>query len=265
MKLSQVIEFINQALNYPAISYADVSLFFDAAISELNTTLHTKIPTVTKMREEYKKHVIDQMTNEVIISASAAEDGIPTFANESAALATNPRPDFYYNLATGKFGIYSGDESAYVYHNMIYGLVYLSGDIKIYESYKSGGTVIWIPSYLDAKDLEFETYLTDDWVILWLIPYVCFKYTARDGGTAQLFGEEITQGFQQLQETYDIPSTVVLASVADKLAYYELVQEYKDTTLLVKVRTRAIYENFKHERSPNAQYGSVYDRGGFGI
>lgn len=265
MKLSQVMTYINQNLNYPAITYEDVSLFFDAAISELNTSLHTQIPSVSKMREEYRKHLIEAMDNEVIITQDAVDNGIPTFASESAALATNPIPRYYYNSTLHKFGIYSDEHHSYVYHNMLYGIVYAYDDIKIYQSYLSGTTVLWVTAYLDVKDVEFETYLPEDWVILWLIPYVCFKYSVRDGGASQVFADEITQGFQQLQDTYNVPTTVTLAAVADKLAYYELVQEYKDTTLLVAVRTRAIYENYKHERSPNAIYGSVFDRGGFGI
>ena len=45
MKLTDALSNINLALNYPALTYDDIKLYFDMAIAELNTTLHTSIPS----------------------------------------------------------------------------------------------------------------------------------------------------------------------------------------------------------------------------
>ena len=71
------------------------------------------------------------------------------------------------------------------------------------------------------------------------------------------------QGFQQLQDTYDVPAKVQLSIYADRPAYTSLVEKHLPN-LNVIVGTRAIYEDMKHGRSLNSIYGNMFDRGGFG-
>ena len=74
----------------------------------------------------------------------------------------------------------------------------------MFQAVAYGGSAAWVEiSTAETYEAEFSHYLPDEWIMLWLIPYVCYKYTVRDGGTAQSFAEELTQGFQQLQDTYE--------------------------------------------------------------
>ena len=174
---------------------------------------------------------------------------------------------YYYALDTKKFYVKeaSGD-TVYSERDELLGF-HLKDNVATnpiyYKAAIYGDEVFWVKQFNDVLlECEISDYLPDDWVLLWLIPYVCFKYTVRDGGTASTFAEELTQGFQQLQETYGIPSKVTLATYADKEAYTELVEKNLPN-LDIAVPTQAIYESMKHSRIVNAVYGSMYDRGGF--
>lgn len=228
MTLSETLSNINLALNYPALTYEDIKLYFDMAIAELNTTLHTSLPTVSTMITEFRQY-----------SSKPCEK----------VLNTDPETNNYgvsdsSDITTGTVGIYIRD-----------------GIPEKYICVQYGTSKYWV-KYETIDSCDISEYLPDDWVLLWLIPYVCFKYTVRDGGTAQTFAEELQQGFQQLQETYDVPAKVTLATYADKLAYHNLVEK-KLPNLDIMVGTRAIYENMKHDRSLNAIYSNMFDRGGF--
>lgn len=50
MTLSEVIIYINKALNYPSVSITDIDLYFNQAFSEINTQLHIAIPSLEEMR-----------------------------------------------------------------------------------------------------------------------------------------------------------------------------------------------------------------------
>ena len=80
---------------------------------------------------------------------------------------------------------------------------------------------------------------------------------------AGVFSEELTQGFQQLQEAYDVRETVRLNEVADKYAYRKLVLE-NINNLSKEVPTRAIYESMKTKRAIQATYQDFYN-GGWGV
>lgn len=256
MKLQQSLNYINQALNYPALNYEDISLFFDAAIAELNTTLHTNIPTISKMIDEFKQYMSKNITKVLIT-------GVDPSVNYEIPSSTVQTSNYYYNPSDKKFYVLNVATGAYTAHDNLYGTYLRNGVPETYEAIVYGQQASWqITDVLNVQDCELSYYLPEEWVLLWLIPYVCFKYTVRDGGTASTFAEELTQGFQQLQETYDVPEKVVLATVADKKAYMDLVKENLPN-LNVVVKTRAIYENMKHNRALNAVYGSMYDRGGF--
>lgn len=249
MKLSESLNYINQALNYPSLTYNDISLFFDTAIAELNTTLHTDIPRVSKMIENFKQNL-----------------------SKSPTVLLTTDPQVYPEIVSSTVGItgvyYNPDERLFHYGDTLSskdldGLYFRDGIKERYKATVVGTNAAWQwTDYDNVLECEFSDYLPDEWMLLWLIPYICFKYTVRDGGTASSFAEDLTQGFQQLQETYDVPETVNLTTYADKIAYADLVAENLPN-IDITVRTRAIYNDMKHNRALNAFYGSMYDRGGF--
>lgn len=276
MKLSTCIDHINNALNYPALSFKDIELFFDMAIAELNTTLHTSIPSVSKQIEVFRRNSSKDYTLVRLTVDPRIDNTIPEVSQEEHP--EFPNVDLINNI---KYCIFDKDSHYYTYslkdHKYIKSETPLRG---VYSTISE--TVICIslcvgrfddgssPAYWeidnteDVERLEMAEYLPDDWVLLWMIPYVCFKYTVKDGGTAQTFAEELQQGFQQLQDTYNVPEKVLLATVADKLAYVEIVKE-KLPNLNIKYPTQAIYESMKHDRAVKIIVGSMFDRGGFGV
>lgn len=261
MKLSEVIKYINTALNYPALTYTDVDLFFDMAISELNTTLHTSIPLVSEMAKDFLHNMSKYEPNKIVLSTNPEDNNYIVPTNPTDPLE-NSIP-YYYSTETKKFYILNTYTNTYTEHTVIKGVYITSEALRLYQAVTYGNTAAWAEIPTDANyEANMEDYLPNDWVILWLIPYVCYKYTVRDGGTAQTFAEELSEGFQQLQESYDVPSKVLLATYADKPAYTSLVEKSLPN-LNIQVPTRAIYESMKHPRNINAIYGSFYDRGGF--
>ena len=271
MTLNNTIEYINLALNYPSITYAEVSLYFDMAIAELNTTLHTSIPKVSEMIDNFKQKMSKTQNSRVHLTEDPefTDYTIPVYdsAVEGMIDAFSNNKKYFYSTNTKKFYIQTGSGiTTYTEHDELFGF-YLKDNVLTnpiyYKAAVYGEEAFWVKEFTDIQlECDLKEYLPDDWVLLWLIPYVCFKYTVRDGGTASTFAEELTQGFQQLQETYGIPSKVNLATYADKEAYTSLV-EANLPNLNVAVPTKAIYESMKHSRITNAVYGSMYDRGGF--
>ena len=55
--LSECVDRINQTLNFPSVAYEDISLFFDQAIAELNTTLHIQIRPISELVKNYTNNV----------------------------------------------------------------------------------------------------------------------------------------------------------------------------------------------------------------
>ena len=246
--LSDCVSRINQILNYPSVTYEDISHFFDQAIAELNTTLHVAIPTVTEMVSE-----IPEPDYTPLVKITGSED-IPTEKPSDAEGA------YYLNTATGKFGVYV---SGWNYYDTIYGISVSNGTPTVYTGIRIGTVAYWAPVNRDVTDLNMVDYISTDWLILFLIPYVCYKYSIREGMDAGVFSEELTQGFQQLQEAYDVQETVRLNEVADKFAYRKLVLE-NINNLSKEVPTRAIYESMKTKRAIQATYQDFYN-GGWGV
>jgi hypothetical protein len=270
MKLDKVLNNINLALNYPSLTYADISLYFDMAIAELNTTLHTSIPTVSDMIDAFEQKLSKEKESRVRIYPSPEDVDyiIQSYSStQEAELHTStasPKIPYYFNWETRKFYVMNSLNNTYTERNTLEG-VYIKNvsEFTFYDAVVMGDEVFWAHTSEDPiLECDFAEYLPDEWVLLWLIPYVCFKYTVRDGGTAATFAEELTQGFQQLQETYSVPSTVLLATYADKEAYKDLVIENLPN-LNKWVPTKAIFQNMKHSRISNAIYSNMYDRGGF--
>jgi hypothetical protein len=260
MKLNVIIDYINQALNFPNISYKDVSVYFDSAISELNTSLHIDMPLVSTMIADYRHFLAKTIKNKIHIPVSDIETPIPVYDTEPSG---NNIPIYYYNSAQRVYGVLK--YGTYIYFYKLYAVSNPNGVITYYNTYNPGDNEpIWLESELNEFQFEMSNYMPDDWVLLWLVPYVCFKYTVRDGGTASVFADELNQGFQQLQDTYNVPEKTNLIGVAGKYAYTDIVKRCLPM-LNVKVPTKAIYPYMKHDRAVSAIYGSEYDTGGFGI
>ena len=251
---------VNAALNYPAVTYPDIALFFDQAIAEINTTLHTGLRSFHDCMDLAKERRRELMAKAVVLDTEPTPADRIEAGDESDATAGEW--EYYYNTEHKKYGRLFG--GIYEYSDKLYG-VYCSTTAQrtVYEAFAfNDATVVWVVSK-DAYDFDVSEFLPEDWIVLFIIPYVCFKYTVRDGGTATTFAEELGQGFQQLQETYDVPEKVWLPSVSHLPAYTEDVKKHIPL-LNVMIPTRAIYESMKHDRATNGTYGSMYDRNGFG-
>ena len=264
MTLNTFIEYINKALNYPAIKFVDVDMFINMAISELNTTLHISMPSIEKQMEIFKQYSAKEEYTEVVLKNDPLD---PTYSDilcvEEGEIVPTTTP-FYFNLTDRHYYVYKRATGNYERQKgFLRGIYVRDGIPEFYNSASTVSEAYWV-SVEEIDDFEMSHFLPDEWVLLWMVPYACFKYTVRDGGTAQTFAEELQQGFQQLQETYNIPETVILATKSGWLAYADLTKEHL-ANLNIRVGTRAIYENMKHDRVSNGHYGSMYDSGGFGL
>lgn len=252
--LSDCVSRINQILNYPSVTYEDISHFFDQAIAELNTTLHTSIPTVSEMLDE-----VPEPNYTPLVKMTSISDKIPSEQPESDYGGV-----YYYDISLQCFRVMEADG----WHNydQIYGMMPGNTSVQLYVSVvvaSALGEVYWTPVVKSDEDLVLTNYLPTDWIILFLIPYVCYKYSIREGMDPGVFSEEMTQGFQQLQESYDVRETVRLSNVAGKYAYTKQVEENLPD-LNKDVPTRAIYDSMKVRRAVNATYRDFYD-GGWGL
>lgn len=255
--ITDCVSRINQALNYPALSYEDVSHFFDQAIAELNTSLRIALPTVTEMRLE-NTFKLSEAPNTVVISSETATAYIPT----SEAAATDGV--YYKNTGTVL------ERCFYIYKDGTWNPV---DSVNAITEDGRGFTAIAVDEYAVWREIPVETvkefsltnYLTTDWIILFLIPYVCFKFAVRNGDNGALFSDEFTQGFQQLQTSYNVPNEVTLSTVAHLPAYKELVKE-NINDLRKKVFTRAITSDMRVTNAIKVVYGeNLFDKGGWGI
>ena len=265
-KLSQFITAVNTALNYPAITYDDVALYVDMCIGEINTTLHTSLRGIRDCRERLKERILSESAP-IVLSAEPVGDAASLPVNDGSAHAGVWQ---YWAVRDGnyrKFAHVNAEGVVTDVRERLFGTYVSDGVPKIYEAHAySDALCLWIASDGYA-DLDLSDYLPEDWISLFLIPYVCFKYTVRDGGAASTFAEEMEQGFQQLQESYDVPQDVALAKVAGMPAYRDDVKERLDSGegLGGRCPTRAIDESMKHPRAIGAQFGSMYDAGGWGL
>ena len=257
--LTNTINYINQALNYPSASFTDLKLFIDQAISELNTALHIGIRSIDEIINDNRQKV--SLMDNIVILQSAPD-------NTTTILVSDTEPsdvDYYYNSTTQKYG--KKLKNIWTYFDTLYGIY--NNYIETPKTYKalqiSSDIVIWIMDiYEDPLDVNLLDYFTKDWIMLFIIPYVCFKYSIRDGDSGVLFSEEFSQGFQQLNNNYNIPATVNLISNAGKLPYTKDVLANIEN-LNIKVPTRAITEDMRIPREISASYEGLYDKGGFGL
>ena len=262
-KFFDCITRINQILNYPSFSYSDVSHFFDQAISELNTSFRIRIPLVSQMIDENR---IDVYNIPNIIILTSPPGNISSVPNATGFVDIY---SVYYNTSDGKLYRYSNATQTWDGFDEIYGIYAnpATGISTIYRTmFLAGvGSASWyVVDPTSLEDFNLNIYLPTDWIILFLIPYVCFKAAVRDGAEGSLYNEEFVQGMQQLQTSYDIPNFVRLKDVAHLPAYTQIVKDNLDK-LDVVMPTRAIYDFMKIGNAIMPAYGGMYDTGGWGI
>lgn len=261
MHISEVINNINVALNYPSATIDDLRLYMNQAISEINSELHLALPSINEMEKEVEEELVD--TNNLVLLTNKPDSStlIPVYTGSEEIDS-----DYYYDTTQYMFAIKKDKETVYV--NNLYGIYndYSSPPIIYQAVVVSDEIVMWyVPNTKNVRDFDLENYLPKDWIYLYFIPYVCFKYTVRDGDTGALFSDEFTQGFQQLRNAYSIPNYVILKSVAHKYAYKKQVLE-NINKLYIKVPTRAIYDDMKVPDTIKAYWGDdFYSSGGWGL
>lgn len=262
--LNDLTNDVNIALNYPAINFQDIKLYLNQAISELNSSLHISIRNVNDIIAENYANV-SQLKNLIELgSAPTEEDVIPSLAEDPTVDEDNTI-FVYFNTTMSKFRVYNQDKLNWDIYDELYAS-YVDGVVKyVYKATLLNNDFYWVAEvYNNPLELDLSKYICNDWIILFIIPYICFKFSARDNDTGAIFSEEFTQGFQQLLIAYRIPDKVNLAKVAGLLPYTEDVK--KALPLLnIMCPTRAITEDMKIPKDIQATFGGFNDRGGWGI
>ena len=258
MNMEDAVSYINQKLNYPSVAYEDLVVFFDQAVAELNTMLNISLEPISRLATLYTS-VID-IPNIVELTDAEVNAGIPVLTTPTSTTK------FYYNSSDNKYYIkdLSGNWNAY---DVIYGVTNLkyqanmnvsSYNYKLFKSWKLANNVMWFPSDERAVSSFLLTdYIAYDWLMLFLIPYVCHSWTARDGGNTLLFAEEFNQGYMQLRKSYNVPTHVTLSECAHLPAYTNIVKEYLQEGVdwsTIKIHTKAITEDMKAPESVEEHY-----------
>lgn len=255
--LSNCVDKINQALNYPSLTYYDMSLYFDQAISELNTSLHIQIEPISQLINKNRSNTEDLV---LLTSKPTSATTIPISTDE------NPTEDYFYNPDKKMFG--RKTNGSVVYSKSLNAVYNDPNEVSpcFYTSFVySADIALWVTSKTyDPLEFDLLNILPNDWIILFLIPYVCFKQSIKDGATGALFSEEFSQGFTQLRSSYGVPEKVLLSRVAGMWIYEEDVTRHLPY-LNIWVPTRAITTDMIIDKAILANYGSMYDRGGWGI
>lgn len=258
--LNDLTNDVNVALNYPAINFQDIKLYLNQAISELNSSLHISIRNINDIiSENYFK--TSELKNLIVLGDAPTEsDVIPSLA-EDPEITEESTVYFYFNTTLGKFRIY--ETNTWVSYDSLYAS-YTDGVVKnIYRATLLNNDYYWVLDfYNNPLEADFSQYICNDWITLFVIPYICFKFSARDNDTGAIFSEEFTQGYQQLLIAYNIPHQVNLQKVAGTTPYIIDVRDNLPN-LNVMCPTRAITENMKIPKDIQATFGSMFDRGGW--
>ena len=261
--LNDCLARINQVLNYPAVAYTDISHFFDQAIAELNTNLRIALPSISEVCEE---NTFDVLFQEGVVLYTTSPTNVP-HCYSLPDIAVEDSYGIYVcdsSYADRKFYKWDGDDWKEV--DTLYAVYRdVDGEFKTYVAVAiDKTTAVWTPvPRTHTADFDLLEYMPLDWWTLFVIPYVCFKFSVRNGDSGELFADEFTQGFQQLQSSYNVPNTVRLMDVAGKPAYTELVKQYLNTLANTTVCTRAIYEDMRVGNGIAPTYGGFYIDGGW--
>lgn len=269
--LNDCLARINQVLNYPAVGYEDVYHFFDQAIAELNTNLRIALPSVSEMRSE---HTFDITEQENIVRLTERPDNvtiIPYYDTDLPANGPESGKGEGAYVCNGSFSdraFYRWDGAKWNRVDKLYGIFFNDDDwsLRTYIAVPITTTVaVWTPvDRTHIEEFDLTDYLPVDWWTLFVIPYVCFKFSVRNGDSGELFADEFTQGYQQLQSSYHVPNVVVLTTVAGKPAYTEIVKQ-NINNLNIPVFTRAIYESMRVGNGIPSIYGGFYEAGDWRI
>ena len=263
--LSDCIIRINQTLNYPSVAYTDISHFFDQAISELNTSFRIGLPLVSAMVAENSFN-ISEIPNVVLLKELPVQSAVEIPAVSDSSEFTDVSK-VYYKTTDGLFYKYSSTDEVWKSYDEIYGVYIDVSGRTVFQTVPVYASNIAVWAVIDEKrlnDFDLTIYLPEDWIILFLIPYVCFKTAVRDGGDGGLYSDEFTQGFQQLQTSYDVPNFVELSTVAHLPAYTSIVKN-NIAALNMKIPTRAVFSSMKTGNAIMPNYGGFNSRGGWGI
>lgn len=221
--LDEVVSKINKRLNYPSFSFEDMDLFFDQAVSEINTLLHIGIKPITKLVLEFTSAQLNVPNVVLLASEPTSTTTIPTDSNGGENL-------YYYNTSEKKYYIRGEGETEYTAYNELYGLV-INYDYaavvrnKYFQAWPVSSVPVWFPDrHNNPLQFDLSKYMPVDWITLFLIPYVCAALAIRDGGNGNSFTDEFVQGFNQLKVNYDVPSFAKLNEVAGDEAYKEDVE-----------------------------------------
>lgn len=261
---------INQVLNYPALAYGDIYHFFDQAIAELNTNLRIALPSVSEMRSEHTFDITEQEGFVRLTTSEELTSDLPDYRTEEALRAdTEPTAKYAYVCKEYRLGraFYKHDGDDWKKVDVLYGMyVDADGNASTYTAVPvNAESAYWVPvDKTHVTEFDLTEYLPIDWWTLFIIPYVCFKFAVRNGDSGELFVDEYTQGYQQLQSSYNVPNTVKLTTAAGKPAYEKLVKQNL-ANLNITVFTRAIYESMRVGNGIASVYGGFYETGGWGV
>lgn len=267
--LAECVARINQSLNYPSVNYEDIYHYFDQAIAELNTLQHISLPSIKELVDANRINP-DTAHNLVLRNPDYESSG-------TVISSTKDNIDAYFNVRTNLGYRYCTDDRKFYVRNIrntdvktyefLYG--YSSGTEYTPESYYItlviGNTALWKTFVQRSDDIDLTTILPSDWITLFLIPYVCFKYAVRNGDTGNPFNTEFTQGYQQLSNCYSVPSKVILRTVAHLPVYREDTEKHL-SNLNIQIPTKAITEDMKIGSHVSALYGNeIFETRGWGL
>ena len=263
--LDNCLSRINQILNYPSVAYEDISHFFDQAIEELNTSLSIALATVSEIVSD---NTFDIYSQENLVRLTE----IPTTVSAVESIPdpkSNTAPSYIYYCLQTDFSskkFYKNTGVEYIPFDTLYGIYVESGQLKAYAAVPISTTLAsWAPvDVKSVKSFDLLNYMPMAWWTLFVIPYVCFKFSVRNGDSGALFVDEFTQGFQQLQSSYNVPNTVCIKDVAGLSAYSKTVEEHANN-LMARVPTRAILDSMRIGNGVQSVFGGFYETGGWGI
>lgn len=278
MTLSQFVDYVNKALNYPAVTITDIDLYIDQAFSEINTQLHLSLPSLKEMRDEAaKENNPEELYSPLKVDTVPPTAIQPAPAPDTSLIYTGDDPDWAPYDPEDENVYFDADLGKFIYHGRYYTEVYYMYFDEISQKeiwYKTKTSLIdnpvtaaWFRFYVAPTELNLEEYLPKDWIFLFLIPYVCFKQSVKDGDQGILFNNEMATGFNQLRDSYHIPEKVILKDVIHLPAYKGYAEALKNSTInwYQRIPTRAIYDIYKIPKAVDAVYMDFYNRGGWGI
>lgn len=268
LTLREVIDRVNLVLNYPSIAYEDVYHFFDHAIAELNTILKIAIPSVSEMRKTHAFNTTAQSNTIELDPPPAYGTLIPSVSEIPTDEPVGSASKYVYftsneNMIDRKFYVWNG--SMWKPYEALYGIAFEGASMLTYVAFPQVNGAFWKESEADLT-LNFDlcAYMPMDWWILFVIPYVCFKFAVRNGDDGALYNSEFAQGLQQLQTSYDVPNTVVLSEVAGNPVYTNEVSQHLNA-LHTRTVTKAITDNMRVGNAISAIFDTSNSVGGWGI